>query len=254
MTCFILTLYEYISHVWSRFITFDDLYVILGNSTENEALEKMWLESLDECKAHLDRITFDDFKKLMKGQPQEVVVYPPSAGLQLAGVPEDEEMEKGLDGTSDLAAQSTEKTRAFYKKTRSASYEQKRTAWESHEFSMDPSMTMFLTSHAVGDYSVSTKDTKMSPLVVNRAIYRKHRELRLAVLDASKQFDAKRTDMQTTHTRASLIMKRGGRPPVAVEDAHARAMFEQAAIRCGRTHKKNKTVSDVTDMLIRAKE
>jgi hypothetical protein len=246
-----------ISLVLLRFITFDDLYVIIGNSTENEALEKMWLESLDACKHHLDRITFDDFKLLMKGQSQEVVANPPSPVTHLAEVPEDEEVDEGLEGTSSVLDEEIENPRAYAKKKRSASYEQKKSAWESGEFNKDPSMAMFLTSHAVGEYSDNTNDTTMSPLVVNRALYRKHRELRLAVLEASKQFDTKRTDFQTKtdptrSKRASLIMKRGGMPPEELEDVHSRAMFEQAAIRCGRTHKNNKTVSDVTDMIVRA--
>jgi hypothetical protein len=188
--------------------------VIIGNGTENGALEKMWLESLDRCKHHLNRITFDDFKMLMKGQSQEIVGNPPSPVTHLPEVPEDEEVDEGLEGTSGVLDEEIENPRSSAKKKRSASYEQKESAWDSGEFNKDPSMAMFLTTHAVREYSDNTNDTTMSPLVVNRALYRKHRELRLAVLDASKQFDTKRTDFQTKTEssrakRASLIMKRG---------------------------------------------
>lgn len=53
------------------FITFDDLSDILGNTTDLEALEKIWEESLLELNSRLDRITLDDFKKIMKGRPKE---------------------------------------------------------------------------------------------------------------------------------------------------------------------------------------
>lgn len=53
------------------FITFDDLSDILGNTTDYEALEKIWEESLLELNSRLDRITLDDFKTIMKGRPKK---------------------------------------------------------------------------------------------------------------------------------------------------------------------------------------
>lgn len=55
----------------SRFITFDDLSATLGNTTENESLEKIWEESLLENKSRLDRITLHDFKAIMKSRPKD---------------------------------------------------------------------------------------------------------------------------------------------------------------------------------------
>ena len=54
-----------------RFITFDDLSATLGNTTENEALETVWEESLLAINARLDRITLHDFKTLMKRRPKD---------------------------------------------------------------------------------------------------------------------------------------------------------------------------------------
>lgn len=54
-----------------RFITFDDLSATLGNTTENEALEKIWEDSLLGINARLDRITLHDFKTLMKRRPKD---------------------------------------------------------------------------------------------------------------------------------------------------------------------------------------
>ena len=49
-----------------RFITFDDLSATLGNTTEQDTLEKIWEESLVGINARLDRITLHDFKRLLK--------------------------------------------------------------------------------------------------------------------------------------------------------------------------------------------
>ena len=96
-----------------------------------------------------------------------------------------------------------------------------------------------------------TPKVKESPLTVNRALYRKHREMRLSILEASKQFDMKRKTME--QGKAGLIMKRGEKAPVALEDKHTREMFEAAAKRCGRARRpRNKTASDVTGMMAKA--
>jgi calcium-dependent protein kinase len=55
------------------FITFDDLSDILGTTTDREALEKIWEESLSELTVNtrLDRITLDDFKKILNKRPKD---------------------------------------------------------------------------------------------------------------------------------------------------------------------------------------
>mmetsp|Transcript_11369 Transcript_11369/g.14975 ORF Transcript_11369/g.14975 Transcript_11369/m.14975 type:complete len:109 (+) Transcript_11369:1-327(+) len=89
-----------------------------------------------------------------------------------------------------------------------------------------------------------------SPLIVNRALYRRHREMRLGVLEASKQFDNARKFRQQKE-KAGLVMKRGAKPPIEIQDQHNRAMFEAAARRCGRAKReRNRTVSDVSGMLL----
>lgn len=251
---------------FARFITFDDLSDILGNSTEYGALEKIWKESLEECKAHLERIMFDDFKKLMKGQPKEVP-YPQSPGIGLAGVPEGESMEMGLEvgqsiddldlwaDPSDMLDDTIENPRLYFGKKRSASYEQKKSSWDVSDMK-DANLALLLSTRAseANDEIACTS----SFLAGNRALYRKHREMRLAVLQASKQFDMKLTDIhtKTQQTRANLIMKRGSLPPVEVEAERSRDRLEMAAVRCGRERKRarNKTVSDVTGMLLLAEE
>jgi hypothetical protein len=234
-------------------------------------LEKMWLDSLQDCKAHMDAITFSDFKRLMKGQPKEAANATASCGLNLMkrdGVAESSLMsvpEEKRQSPSTLPSDMDEADPSLGRQTRSRSFDQKETPTEDSIRSLPPrpspsrdaSLALLLPSKAEGEYSAAINDSTMSPLVVNRAIYRKHREMRLAVQDASKQFDLTRNQMRSSmqFAQAGLIMKRGKLPPVELEDAHQRALFDAAAKRCGRARTKrtrNKTVSDVTGMLLKS--
>lgn len=285
----------------SRFITFEDMFDLVGSSTEHTDLEQIWRDSLQECKAHLDRITYDDFKLLMKGQPKEPrrtssLQFQTSAGSMLMppdltetksttlGVvheapPEVQSSPSLVDHFNQQAEQRlADERRGAFGKKRSKSYEAKANVWDQGSISVsndddmdlmppclerDASRALMLPGRMAlaGDvqHTQLIRDTSKSPLLVNRALYRKHREMRLAVLDASKQFDKKRHEILNKSPpvahRASLIMKRGERPPVELEDQHQRALFEAAARRCGRSRRlRNKTVSDVTGMLMRANE
>jgi len=256
-------------------------------------LEKIWRDSLQECKTQFEYISYEDFKLLMKGQPKDIrcrgVSYKASGGM-LAPPELSESKSKALDAVPEVSAglghitsspgllEETEEDtanvlpedkRELWGRKRSKSYEQKSTVWDQAELASgagddvqtplppalerDASRALMLPSRAGCEHTELIRDTSLSALMVNRALYRKHREMRLAVLDASKQFDKKRNEMKNnSHAapRASLIMKRGERPPVELEDAHQRALFEAAARRCGRTRRtRNKTKSDVTGML-----
>lgn len=270
-----------------RFITFEDMQDLLGNTTEYESLERIWRDSLLECRTNLDRITYDDFKRLMKGQPKEQVRRSSSTMLfstpqakhesaQLEAVPERDRVVESspnllMDDEEPSLRAEEEKdgpdSRSVFRIKRSRSYEQKASVWEHSVGNLsledvpppvldrDASRAVLLPNRSGDAHAEILKDSTASPLVVNRALYRKHREMRFAVLDASKQFDKKRNEIQSQSAfkKASLIMKRGVRPPVELEDAHQRALFEAAARRCGRARRtRNKTVSDVTGMLLKA--
>jgi len=216
----------------------------------------------------------------MKGQPKEIAgaslcafgaASEPNSlrGESLRSVPEgivpavtNDAALNSIDGPSGmLLDDSLENPRIFYGKGRSHSYEQKGGSWDASDMSghfgkpeltKDASLAIVLPSHPDSDFDEIANDQSMTSIAANRALYRKHREMRLAVLEASKQFDKKRNDIQnqSLQTHAGLIMKRGVKPPVEVEDAHARALFETAAKRCGRSRRaKNRTVSDVTGMM-----
>jgi hypothetical protein len=235
---------------------------VVGASTEYDALEKIWLDSLEECKAHLDRITFSDFKKLMKGQPKDrlstgtaIASVGSVGGTPLNPVPEGKTPDKSSIPPELIDNTQSCDPRLLFREMRSLSYTNKETtgSWYGEDKQTDASRAVLLSSPSGPDEQLHQQ---MSPLVANRVLYRKNREMRLAVLDASKQFDKKRNERIQTNSypsRASLIMKRGAVPPIELEDAHTRALFEAAARRCGRTRRmRNKTKSDVTGMLIKA--
>lgn len=120
------------------------------------------------------------------------------------------------------------------------------------------------------------KDETKSTLVVNRKLYRAHRQMRLAVLEASKRFE----EQQTEHARqliiaareaegsedkglgmiqAGLVMRHGHTKQVSSKDirnmlaenqAQQQLLVEQANRRGGRgRHSRKKTTSDISKML-----
>jgi hypothetical protein len=259
----------------------EDLQDVLGSSTGYEDLEKIWIDGLKKCESIIDRITFSEFKLLMKGQPNEPLRQPSSlsgsinfsGSMSLSGsmnlqslpaVPEGDspllDNISFLSGIEELEEDQLEHARHIFKKGRSQSYEQKSsTLDESPIFSSSMpspgsrrSLVAMLPSQARKQL-VEDLTVPLSPLFANRALYRKHRETRLAVLEASKQFDKKRGDIQSSKLgTANLVMKRGV-APIELDDDHNRALFGEAAKKCGRSRRtRNKTVSDITEMLNKA--
>jgi hypothetical protein len=250
-----------------RFLTFDDLHDVLGASTGD--LERIWLDSLTQCGTKLDRITFSEFKLLMKGQPhneQKLHMSSTAFGSNRATIhnlPTVLESDPPLEALSTSSSLSGDElflpNREDFPKKRSQSLSETSggSPWK-HESSSSLGVTRascsFVLATNVRKQLEDAMDKSVSPLINNRTIYRKHREMRMSVLEATKQFDKKRNDLNAKNlSKAGLIMKRGSRAPSELEDAHARALFEQAAKRCGRNRRtRNKTVSDVTEMLNKA--
>ena len=206
------------------YISLDDLENLLGNNTEYGELEKIWRDSLRQCAScEMDRITFEDFKKLMKGQSE---TKRPSNLLTPS-----REMKRESD-------------REFLMEQRSS------IALLPPQLDLDRAATIAFLPNRVTELRTEL-DT---PLVSNRALYRRNRLMRLSVIEASKQFDKKRQERASkkVHVRASLIMKHGVQPPEGLEETHTSALFEAAAKRCGRIRRsRNKTVSDVTGMMVK---
>jgi hypothetical protein len=122
----------------------------------------------------------------------------------------------------------------------------------------------------------AVKDKSQSALVVNRKLYRAHRQMRLAVLEASKRFE----EQQAAHARevilaqreteeeeekgvgmiqAGLVMRHGQTKQVSSEAIRAvlmenqvqqQALVEKANRRGGRGRRsRKKTISDMSGML-----
>lgn len=116
------------------------------------------------------------------------------------------------------------------------------------------------------------KDKSKSNLKVNRKLYRAHRHMRLAVLDACKRFEeqqaihtrdmlvAQRTEEEESNViQAGLVMRHGNKKQVSSEAIHAvmaenqaqqRALVEKANRRGGRGRRsRKKTISDMSGMM-----
>lgn len=216
---------------------------IVGCATEYGELGYIWIDSLKLCKASLGQIAYDDFKRLMKGQPKDSASSS-SRSHTLQCVPEGKNNVTGLQ--PDQEAPKREK----YSKRRAHSLIQLNNAWEDDERSLDQDASRALNITGSMDsldweQNELAKGSSPSPLLANKALYRKHRGMRLAVLEATKHFNQKRNE------KTSLIMRRGSQAPVDLENAKTRAQFDATAKRCGRARRnRNKTVSDVTGMLL----
>ena len=195
----------------------------------------------------------------MKGQPKADQMRSPSTIRRSKGsigsergsgplIPVPEGVSQGTSLLAPALEEPEEEPAMRYRKQRSQSHETKTgVVWD--DLNRTPSVALVPVSGAFNT------EAEASPLVANRALYRRHRGMRLAVLEASKQFDRKRNERVSLEipTQAGLIMKRGVRPPVELEDAHTRALFDAAAKRCGRARRtKYRTVSDVTGMILKA--
>lgn len=191
------------------YITLQDVMDLLGcGGVENgvETIQTMFEESLTTCNSKNQRITYEDFLLLMKGQTKEVLK---TTGKEIQRkkshfLPQYEpvdidELDDGPlmmddDDLEDLPPLSMDDD------DDSIEDQKKNDTDDDDDDSMDISrlscdlrhIVIAETKHENEDKSslgkVLNDDTK-SPLVVNRCLYRAHRNLRLAVLEASKRFE-----------------------------------------------------------------
>jgi Ca2+-binding EF-hand superfamily protein len=111
----------------------------------------------------------------------------------------------------------------------------------------------------------SIGDKNKTPLVVNRELYRAHRQMRLAVLEASKRLEEEqqrraREEMRKERARkgaggAGLIMRHGGelsadaiKQFVVQRQKEEQQKIDKAVSKSGRRHNRNKTASDIRGM------
>mmetsp|Transcript_21752 Transcript_21752/g.44443 ORF Transcript_21752/g.44443 Transcript_21752/m.44443 type:complete len:1071 (-) Transcript_21752:253-3465(-) len=156
---------------------------------------------------------------------------------------------------------------------RSVSLDEKETvSVESHQaalFKRDSRRALAIPEHThnMSDVDRVIGDETKTPLVVNRKLYRAHREFRHAVVDACKRFEdeqlrrAKETlqaqeNAQTRHT-AGLVMRHGqGLSEQSIKNFLKKTMEEQQTLvdqanrRGGRGRRsRKKTISDMSGML-----
>lgn len=156
-------------------------------------------------------------------------------------------------------------------------------------FNPDSRRATFLPehSHTQSEIEALVRDESKSALVVNRKLYRAHRQMRLAVLEASKRFEeqqaehakevlmAQREEEEGGSTEeggsaelnkpfhAGLVMKHGHKKQVSSEaikkmlqdnQEEQQALVEKATRRGGRGRRtRKKTISDMSGMLATSK-
>jgi hypothetical protein len=127
-------------------------------------------------------------------------------------------------------------------------------------------------NHNMKQIDQAIHDDRLTPLVVNRKLYRAHRQMRMVVMEASKRFEDEqlrrtREELQakmkqesgSRHFGAGLVMKRGKKKEVpsgeirnllGLRQHQRKKIIDQAARKGGRGRRaRKKTVSDMSGML-----
>jgi calcium-dependent protein kinase len=127
-------------------------------------------------------------------------------------------------------------------------------------------------THMMKNIDAAIQDENLTPLVVNRKLYRAHRQMRLAVVEASKRFEDQqlirtKEELQAKHDAdarpfvgAGLVMRRGNKKEVSsgeirhlmsARQKQTKSIIESAARKGGRGRRsRKKTISDMSGMLL----
>jgi hypothetical protein len=208
----------------------------------------MWTEGLKESDSSEDRITFHEYKLLMKGQPNDTTITSAPGSLSsLRSRSGSTASRKSLRIIlEDVEINSSVEESSHWKQV---NYQiQQQTLPNDNVQTVLEEPTTGVKGRGSSMTAMARNDSmRQSSIVFNKNMYRKNREMRLSVLEASKRFDIKRNEKGLR--AAGLIMKRGVLTPAEIEDVHNNALFGAAVKRCGRCKTRNKTVSDVTGLL-----
>jgi hypothetical protein len=219
------------------FITLEDFMELMGTAEEVKAI---WTDTVGEEDSRRDRITYEDFLLLMKGQPLDVPgrggASQRSCGFE--AIPEGEEAL--TEDQMELLDSSSQSFRRAYKSMRSRSMD------ETHS----PKRARLQRRGSIQDIIAGDSQAPQTPLVVHKQIYRAHREMRLAVLEASKRFEESRAKRQQTEHGVALPMRRISLDNLSSEKTIPSSDLQHqkvltASQRGGRT-RRVKTVSDVS--------
>lgn len=173
----------------------------------------------------------------------------------------------GLVIKASLARPKTPESVSVKSKDRSKSFdsnESKPSVGPPSIWQMKPLRAVNLSDLNRTDDNLNNLLDDRSNLVVNRELYRAHRSMRLAVLEASKRLEEEqqrraREEMQkeqaASNGSAGLIMRHGGelsadaiRQFVVQQQKEERKKVQEATKRAGRRHHRNRTSSDIRGM------
>lgn len=268
------------------YIVVDDLRAMMGAEGYcgyggNESLSAVWADGVcGQAASGCEQIDYEQFRAILKGQGPEVPgLPPPSPGLgprrissrkrsvETSGIPTIPSLQP-VDESKKLEDADSFKTPSrTYVRQRSHSLKEKKAArWVNDDEDMESSQSsLVLAGRDSPDVSKVIFDETRSPIEVNRALYRAHREMRQAVLDASKRFEEERARREherkvalgipngsQLHRRASLVMRRGSVADLsfAQKDEKVQQQVDNASERGGRpSRRRRKTVSDMTGMM-----
>lgn len=240
--------------------------MLLGKSPETlESIKRMWKESMYQTCCQNGKLNYDDFLLLMKGQARRESYRPSMVWSPLCPMlrPEDQALLEELaeDSSSDSSKQEyqggpetsgeAEAGKTSFGRKRSKSFDD----IPSLDGTVSRRTTMPATPQTISGGSDLDKPT--TPLLATREQYKKHCDIRMAIIEASKDFDTKRQAI-TPLQKPGLIMKRGKSAPQDLEDLHQRTLFDAAIRRGGRQpsdkqvrpgHRRKRTQSDITGLL-----
>jgi Ca2+-binding EF-hand superfamily protein len=276
------------------YITFDNLVDLMGENCENaDELRRMWMSSLQRTKGVCDQITCEDFLVLMKGQ-----VMAPDGSRRISmgspvlhAVPEGKPsptparitkdidfLDAGLSECPSLPTLEEGKAgadtmimpiRPMHGRHRSRSFEHRTEDYfgelgdDSGKLAARPSI---LGGRSTRAFENVAHDESKTPLMVNKALYRAHREMRLAVLQLSQRFEEEQARRRTKtlaeqgrevdpRTKGAALIASRKNIPVSlpprpdVDDLYQQEL-KNAIKRGGRARgKRKKTVSDMSLMM-----
>ncbi|KAL7577966.1 hypothetical protein ACA910_007588 [Epithemia clementina (nom. ined.)] len=213
------------------FITLQDLKDVLGKCAgDADKLELVWLDCLNQVQASdNDCINYENFKMIMKGQSScSNNVNRLGASQEFCYVVPEGALTQSMSNLSRRNSQSKygmmNNNKRNHAKIKSKSFHAgdgrfngmlSPSSWDSTDSktsaSRNESSLLWEEQRQGGSLYFELSDPSarddlesMSPLVANRALYRHHREMRMAVLEASKQFDYKHHQRQRQQQQQQL--------------------------------------------------
>jgi len=244
------------------YISYNDIIDLMGSAgcASEESIRRMYFDGLKDFKCKSSQITYEDFLILMKGQTKEV-------SENVSPLDEEESNQEVVPKVSCIevccSAADSNNSKCTPPITTLPNHKRQR--------SISDGIT------GTGDCILETKDPSPNDdtkpaLMVNRQLYRAHRHMRLAVLDASKRFE----DNQAQHvlrehqriqkktngerTGAGLVMRHKQKRKISLEEVRKilqerqkeqQTLLEKAQRNSGRgdRRRRKKTVSDLSAMM-----